>query len=176
MSASQTDTSGEGEELMRTAKKLGTFLGLSLIILLTCGWIPTGEPGQAAAQHDSTQVTSIGGAPVVVLQRPKSADKTKPQFLEATILPGRGMAVLQIKAYLPGKGEINLLNSPPLPEAEKLLDKGDDPFGNEVFKIGGAILLPFANRIRGKVSPDGKTITAEVAGKAVTLAGQLEWQ
>ena len=69
----------------------------------------------------------------------------------------------------PGKGEINLLNSPPLPEAQQLLDKQDDEFGNGVFKIGGAILLPFANRIRGKVSPDGKTITATVAGKTVTL-------
>jgi aldose 1-epimerase len=29
--------------------------------------------------------------------------------------------------------------------------------------------LPFANRIRGKVSSDGKTITATVAGKTVTL-------
>ncbi len=79
------------------------------------------------------------------------------------------MAVLQIKAYLPGKGEIDLLNSPPLPEAEKLLDQGDDEFGNQIFKMGGAILLPFANRIRGKLSADGKTITATVAGKTVTL-------
>jgi aldose 1-epimerase len=79
------------------------------------------------------------------------------------------MAVLQIKAYLPGKGEIDLLNSPPLPEAEKLLNQGDDEFGNEIFKIGGAILLPYANRIRGKLSPDGKTITATVAGKIVRL-------
>ena len=106
---------------------------------------------------------------MVVLQRPNSGNKTEPQFLEATILPGRGMAVLQIKAYLPGKGEINLLNSPPLPESEQLLDKSDDAFGNQVFKMGGAILLPFANRIRGNVSPDGKTITADVAGKTVTL-------
>src|SRR5208283_4071945 len=68
-----------------------------------------------------------------------------------------------------GKGEISLLNAPALPDAEQLLDKGDDEFGNQVFKIGGAILLPFANRIRGEVSPDGKTITATVAGKTVTL-------
>ncbi len=106
---------------------------------------------------------------MVVLHRPRSADKTKPQFLEATILPGCGMAVLQIKAYIPGKGEINLLNAPPLPEAEQMLDKSDDEFGNQVFKFGGAILLPFANRIRGKISADGKTITATVAGKTVTL-------
>jgi hypothetical protein len=79
------------------------------------------------------------------------------------------MAVLQIKAYLPGKGEIDLLNSPPLPEAQQRLTTGDDEFGNEIFKIGGAILLPYANRIRGKLSADGKTIIATVAGKSVTL-------
>ncbi len=106
---------------------------------------------------------------MATLRRPAVNEASKPQFLEAEILPGRGMAVLQIKAYLPGKGEIDLLNSPPLPEAEKLLDQGDDEFGNQIFKMGGAILLPFANRIRGKLSADGKTITATVAGKTVTL-------
>jgi aldose 1-epimerase len=111
----------------------------------------------------------IGGEPIVVLQRPAATDQSKPQFLQATILPGRGMAVLQIKAYLPGKGEIDVLNAPPLPEAAQLLNKGDDEFGNQVFKIGGAILLPFANRIRGNPSADGKTITATVAGQTVTL-------
>jgi galactose mutarotase-like enzyme len=121
-----------------------------------------------AAQTKKPEI-SIGGEPVVVLQRPEVTDKSKPQFLEGTILPGRGMAVLQIKAYLPGKGEIDLLNAPPLPEAEQLLDKSDDEFGNQVFKIGGAILLPYANRIRGKVSADGKTINATVAGKTVVL-------
>jgi galactose mutarotase-like enzyme len=79
------------------------------------------------------------------------------------------MAVLQIKAYLPGRGEIDVLNAPPLAEAAELLDKKDDEFGNQVFKIGGAILLPFANRIRGKLGPEGKTITATVAGQSVTL-------
>ncbi len=118
---------------------------------------------------EKAQVISIGGEPVVTLQRPPVTDKAKPQFLQATVLPGRGMAVLQIKAFLPGKGEIDVLNAPPLPQAAELLNKQDDEWGNGVFKIGGAILLPFANRIRGTVSPDGKTITAEVAGKTVTL-------
>jgi galactose mutarotase-like enzyme len=112
---------------------------------------------------------SIGGEPVVVLRRPTIVDKSRPQFLQATLMPGRGMAVLQIKAFLPGKGEIDVLNAPPLPEAAQLLNKDDDEFGNQVFKIGGAILLPFANRIRGNLAPDGKTITATVAGKVVTL-------
>ena len=112
---------------------------------------------------------SIGGEPVVVLQRPPVTNESKPQFLQATILPGRGMAVLQIKAYLPGKGEFDVLNAPPLPEAAQLLNKDDDEFGNEVFKIGGAILLPFANRVRGNLSADGKTITATVHERTITL-------
>ena len=111
----------------------------------------------------------IGGEPVVILRRPAVTDQSRPQFLSATVLPGRGIAVLQITAYLPGRGEIDRLNTPPLPEAEQLLDKGDDEFGNQVFKSGGAILLPFANRIRGKISSDGKAITATVAGHTLTL-------
>ena len=111
----------------------------------------------------------IGGLPIVTLQRPPVTDRNKPQFLQAIVLPGRGMAVLQIKAYLPGKGEIDVLNAPPLAEAEKLLNKEDDGFGNEIFKIGGAILLPFANRIRGDASADGKTITTTILGRKITL-------
>ena len=138
-------------------------------IVLAIGIAASLHPTALIAQSNSTSTLSIGGEPVVTLQRPQAADKTKPQFLSATFLPGRGMAVLQIRAYLPGRGEIDLLNSPPLPQAAKLLNEDDDEFGNEIFKIGGAILLPFANRIRGKLSPDGKTITATVAGRTVTL-------
>ncbi len=139
--------------------------GVSLVLALALACeLPLAANGQQAA------TMCVGGEPVVTLRRPAPKDSSKPQFLEAEILPGRGMAVLQIKAFLPGKGDINLLNSPPLPEAAQLLDKGDDQFGNQVFKIGGAILLPFANRIRGQLAGDGKTITASVAGKTVTLA------
>src|SRR5271165_3625054 len=141
-------------------------LGVAIVLVLRC---PLAVSQQTAADSKQSQAISIGGEPVVTLQRPASSDQSKPQFLEATVLPGRGMDVLQLKAYLPGKGEINLLNSLPLPEAEQLLNKGDDEFGNQVFKSGGAILLPFANRIRGRVSPDRKTITAMVAGNTVTL-------
>ncbi len=131
-------------------------------------------PGQAGGPEGrpiapQLPAVSIGGESVVTLTRPPVIDKGKPQFLQAVVLPGRGMAVLQIKAYLPGKGEIDLLNAPPVAEAAQLLNKEDDEFGNEVFKIGGAILLPFANRIRGDVSADGKTITTTVTGRKITL-------
>ncbi len=151
---------------MNHGKWRGSWFKIAILISVTAA-------GQAVAQSKaapgSASVISIGGEPVVTLQRPAVADRSKPQFLAATVLPGRGMAVLQIKAYLPGKGEVDLLTAPPPAEAEQLLDKGDDEFGNQVFKIGGAILLPFANRIRGSIAPDGKTITATVAGRKVTL-------
>jgi aldose 1-epimerase len=112
---------------------------------------------------------ATAGEPIITLQRPPVTDRNKPQLLQAIFLPDHGMAVLQIKAYVPGKGEIDVLNAPPVAEAEQLLNKSGDEFGNEVFKIGGAILVPFANRIRGDPSADGKMITKTILGRKVTL-------
>src|SRR5438270_8850490 len=102
---------------------------------------------------------TVGGEPVVVLKRPQSTDQSKPQFLTATVIPGRGMAVLQITAYVPGKGEVEVFTAPSLGDAKDLLDHKDDKFGNKIFSLGGAFLVPFANRIRGKVSSHGSEIT-----------------
>lgn len=139
--------------------------------ILLAAWVILGESGHAAppSPRAEKRPISIGGEPVVTLSRPRASDRSQPQFLELIEMPGRGMAWLQLKAYIPGRGEINLLNAPSLADAETLLDKHDDAFGNGAFKIGGAILLPYANRIRGKVSADGKTITAMIAGRSVVL-------
>lgn len=112
---------------------------------------------------------SIGGEPIVVLKRAQRADQSKPQLLTATVLPGRGMAILQITAYVPGKGEVEVFASPSLGEAKDLLDHNDDKFGNKIFSVGGAFLVPYANRIRGKVTPDGSEITTSIAGQTVNL-------
>lgn len=111
----------------------------------------------------------IGGEPAVTLTRPASKDRTKPSFLQATVLPGNGMNLLQIKAYLPGKGDIDVLNAPDLAGAKELLEKENDVFGNKSFSMGGAILLPYPNRIRGKLSADGKTIETMIDGKMMSL-------
>src|SRR5664279_2630092 len=113
---------------MNALRAPASHLALAFIVLLIGGCLSNSnaQPSKAGSSK-----VSIGGEPVVVLQRSPAADQKWPQFLEATVLPGRGMAVLQIKAYLPGKGEIDLLNSPPQPEAGQLLDKGDDEFGNQ---------------------------------------------
>jgi len=115
-------------------------------------------------------VVIVGGQPTFTLERPKRSDTSKPQFLSAQVLPGRGMTTYQIRAYVPGKGEIDLMEAPPLAEAPKLMDGGpEDLIGNKSFSIGGAILLPYANRIRGKLSADGTTIETPIDGKPVTL-------
>ena len=111
---------------------------------------------------------SIGGEPVRVLKRQQKGDD-KPQFLTATVLPGRAMAVLQITAFVPGKGEVNVFSAPSLGDAKDLLDKNDDKFGNKIFSIGGAFLVPYANRIRGQVSPDGGEIVTKLGDQQARL-------
>ncbi|MGA7915877.1 MAG: aldose 1-epimerase [Candidatus Acidiferrales bacterium] len=123
---------------------------------------------QQAADHQAPPI-SIGGEPVVTLDRPLPANPTKPQFIQAVILPGNGMNLLQLKAFLPGKGTIDVLTTMPLPEAKKYLETDNDSFGNNSFKLGGAILLPYPNRIRGTLSKDGMTLETTIAGKQVSL-------
>jgi aldose 1-epimerase len=122
-----------------------------------------------APTAQATEPISIGGEPVVTLTRPRSPDQKKPQFLEAVVLPGMGMNLFQIKAYLPGKGDIQVLNTLDLPAAKDFLETGNDEFGNNAFKMGAAMLLPYPNRIRGKLSPDGKTVTAIILGHRISL-------
>ena len=112
----------------------------------------------------------IGGAPIVNLERPRPFDLSQPAFLSATILPGRGMMTLQIRAHLPSRGDIDLLAAPPLEQAGQILDDpGEEWKGNASYGFGGAILLPFANRIRGDRSADGRTIDTTILGRTVTL-------
>ncbi|HEV2617563.1 MAG TPA: hypothetical protein VGU63_13240, partial [Candidatus Acidoferrales bacterium] len=97
---------------------------------------------KSASRIAQSTPISIGGEPAVILTRPKPTDRSKPQFLGATILPGNGMNLLQIRAYLPGKGDIDVINAPSLPDAKNLLENQNDAFGNKSFSMGGAILLP----------------------------------
>ena len=45
----------------------------------------------------------------------------------------------------------------------------DDEFGNLGYRLGAAFLAPYPNRVRGKLSADGKTITTAWQGHALTL-------
>jgi aldose 1-epimerase len=114
------------------------------------------------------QATEIGGQKIVTLSR-KAVSTTKPEFTGVTVLPGRGMEILYITANFPGKGEVQVIASPDLAAAKKMLDVDDDDFGNLGYRLGSAFLFPYPNRIRGTLSADGKTLTTQWQGKTITL-------
>ena len=127
-------------------------------------------PAQQESAATPAAVTQIGGEDIVHLQRTATSNGAKPEFLSATILPGRGMNLFQITANIPGKGVVDVLASPSVEDAAAKLNGGpDDQNGNASFSFGGAFLVPYPNRIRGKLSDDGKTITTEWKGKTITL-------
>jgi galactose mutarotase-like enzyme len=121
----------------------------------------------AAVTH-AQAVTEIGGEKLVTLSR-TAVSKTRPEFTSVTLAPGRGMEILYIKANFPGRGEMNVLASPDLDAVKKMLDEQDTAFGDLGYRLGAAFLCPYPNRIRGKLSADGKTLTTEWNGHTITL-------
>ena len=131
---------------------------------------PTPSPQSKGEFEAIESQISIGGQKVVTLSRSQTSNSEKPQMISAEILPGRGMNVYQLKAFVPGKGIVNVISTPPLEEAARLMNgAAGDEYGNQGFKIGGGILFPFANRITGKLSPDKKTLITKIAGRDMTL-------
>jgi aldose 1-epimerase len=151
----------------------------SLLSMAVTGWNlgcksrPSAAPPTPTATA-SANLPDVGGQKAIELRRVQTGVGATPEFLSATVLPGRGMNVFQITAYLPGRGEVSLLASPSLDAAAKLLNAGpDDQYGNASFSMGGALLFPFANRIVGPVTVDRKTgdhiVTATWHGRKVPI-------
>lgn len=116
-----------------------------------------------------------GGQEAVVLERVQMGDPGMPEFLSATLLPGRGMNVLQITAYIPHKGEVKLLASPSLEDAAKLLSgTGDDANGSASLRVGAAVEVPWAGRIRGTTAADSANLTAIWRGHDLRLP--VDWK
>jgi aldose 1-epimerase len=66
------------------------------------------------------------------------------------MLPGRGMNVLQITAYIPGKGEVNLMTAPSVDgAASAMTGSGDDTNGRASLAMGGAFEVPWAGDVYG---------------------------
>lgn len=111
-----------------------------------------------------------GGQNAIVLTRMQQAGGITPEFLSATLLPGRGMNVLQITAYLPGKGEVPLLVSPPLEVAAKAMTGIDsDVNGEASLAIGGAFEVPWAGQISGTALQGGTSVPANWEGRVLAL-------
>lgn len=137
---------------------------LTVLTLMTLSFTTGMLPVQGRAQA----VTEIGGEKVVTLTRSVSGS-ARPEFTSVTVLPGRGMELLQITANFPGKGNVDVLASPDLGKAANMMERDDTANGDIGYRMGSAFLVPYPNRIRGKLSADGKTVTTEWQGHTITL-------
>ncbi|MBT9332977.1 aldose 1-epimerase [Paracidobacterium acidisoli] len=107
---------------------------------------------------------------MVTLTRKATGNGARPEFLSLTFLPGRGMNVFQIKASIPGRGDISVLNSPSVETvAARLNGTGMDRTGGASVGFGEAFLIPYPNRIFGQASPDGTTLTTQWHGRTIVL-------
>lgn len=162
---------------MLNNKMLWCTLSLLLLAVMLVACNKSSSAAKPAAAKQEAPVT-IGGQPVVTLTRKlnvgngtKPQDGTRPQFVEAVVAPGSGMNLLKLTAFVPGMGQVDLIKTGNLPDIKKFLEDPQDEFGYNNFKVGSAILVPWANRIRGKLLPDGKHIESNVAGKKLILPG-----
>jgi aldose 1-epimerase len=154
-----------------------TFLVLTLMLAgLAFVWHEhrLGQFAQLKKEIGKRPVTDMtvrpGGQDVVELQRSQLLGGLGPEFLSAMLLPGRGMNLLQITAYIPQKGQVNLLASPTLDEAARLLDGvGADATGAKSLTMGAAIESPWASRISGTTTPDGKNLVTTWHGMRLML-------
>jgi galactose mutarotase-like enzyme len=128
----------------------------------------------ATDRTDSPDI-KLGGQDAIMLTRIRLTGGSVPEFLSATLLPGRGMNVLQIGAYIPGKGEVNLLASPTIESAASVMNgKGDDVDGMMSMAMGGAFEVPWAGRLWGSPSPVDGRLSTEWRGHTMTLPGGTE--
>jgi galactose mutarotase-like enzyme len=173
---------------MLTPRNRNHLLASIFVLLILFGWYKNSSSSPiafaaaivvASGGKQSTSETDpasppnslqIGGQQVVRLERKPTSGATKPEFLSATILPGRGMNLFRITAHQPGKGTIEVFASPSLEEAAQILNaESQDEHGVKGFTFGGAFIAPYANRVRGKLSADRKTIATQWNGKTLTL-------
>jgi galactose mutarotase-like enzyme len=114
--------------------------------------------------------TGPGGQAAVTLRRSPNAVSGEPEFLSATLLPGRGMNLLQITASVPGKGEVPLLLSPSLADATRVLTgAGEDANGSVSATFGAAILAPWAGRLTGSPTSSSSTLESVWEGERLSF-------
>jgi aldose 1-epimerase len=161
---------------LRSFTVTGLFIAL-FIVGATAAYIEHGRGNiQKIKKHLRTPAATDtgamrpGGLDPVVLSRPQTPDTLQPEFLSATVLPGRGMNVLQISAFVPGLGVVNLIDSPSLESATQAMSGVDDDSEGQASLANGApILLPWAGHLAGITSLDGKSASVTWKGQILNL-------
>lgn len=119
-------------------------------------------------ERQEAQVARPGGQEPITLTRSRLAGASTPEFLSLTLLPGRGMNILQIGAYLPDRGEVGLLDSATVEQAQAAMNgQAADANGGASLAIGSPLELPWAGRIFG--TPAGERINALWRGHPLSL-------
>jgi aldose 1-epimerase len=120
-------------------------------------------------RHDAPEPRP-GGQEAIVLTRSRLQGNTTPEFLSATVLPGRGMNVLQITAYIPGLGEVNLLASPSIEGAAAAMTGSHaDAGGQASMAIGSAFEVPWAGSLPGVPAQANGEVVAVWQGHSISL-------
>jgi hypothetical protein len=126
-----------------------------------------------ADERQDVPVLRPGGQEAVVLMRSRRMGDSLPEFLSVTMLPGRGMNVLQISAYIPGTGEVKLLASPTIEGATSAMTGVDaDANGQASLAMGGAFEAPWADGIWDAPSSSAGHVTTAWRGHAMMLPSQ----
>jgi galactose mutarotase-like enzyme len=161
----------------RGVMRSGMLTGLTVALLAAGLFVAYREQGRGNLHRLKAKIGPIqqsapkdwpGGQEAIKLTRARQLDGSVPEFLSVTMLPGRGMNVLQISAYIPGKGEVNLLASPTVEDAaQAMTGVGEDAGGQASEAMGGAFELPWAGRIASNATPTSATATWQ--GHALSL-------
>jgi len=175
----QTSDPAELSRLSRFSKSgymTPTLIGILCAILLAAAY----EQGRGnyhkirerviPVTPELTVETGPGGQAAVILRRSPNAVAGEPEFLSAMLLPGRGMNLLQITASVPGKGEVDILRSPSLPDATRnLTGAGEDANGSVSTTFGAAILAPWAGRLTGSPTSSSSTLESVWEGERLSF-------
>src|SRR5205807_3463584 len=121
-------------------------------------------------QRQELPVWRPGGQDAIVLTRSRMIGDSSPEFTSVTMLPGRGMNVLQITAFVPGKGEINLLASPTVEQAVGILTgTGPDATGQASLQMGAAFEAPWADTIWGTSQSAAAHVSTNWRGHSINV-------
>jgi aldose 1-epimerase len=121
-----------------------------------------------------------GGLDPIVLTRTQTPGNNMPEFRSATLLPGMGLEVLQITAFVPSRGEIELLAAP----TPKDISDGTTPNRSGPNDNWGGVEAPWAGLLTGSLAPlgtsfrmtwRGRTLESptEIAGRGMSEDGLL---